>query len=644
MIVARQLRYLLRRSIRLMVIVVVLISVAYTGLTPTPTSSQTGTDLLPEVNAMTIWSGAGERLLHPRVGPDGNVYFTDDGRGSIGRLNPETDQITAWRLPHDSRLNGLSIDPLGNVYYVDQDGRIGRLAPDTNTITEWTIPFTNEDRPVHIAAVGLNLFFTLRNDLIGMLDPGNNTFMGWKPPIGRRPSDIYPGPQGFLYFSGGDSSTIGRLNPATNEMTEWKIGVDLGLTGVFIDQGGLVFFAQGREGTKSIIGMLDPTTNKLAEWRLPTAGGEALHVKTTASGLAFYTLRKAGKVGVVDTSQAGVERTLEPAVLKQRVEPIVMQQVPVTNVVSPTVFQADRVELAIQSKTTRDNIVEWTIPSPHDKPHDFSIGGGFFVLQTGSIAQLKPNPLAFGYDLEVSPERLEVVSGDTSSYTVTVTLVQGKPQPVALQVLDLPAGLAASFQPDSVEASVDGVTSRLTVTADPDTQGSFALVVAAEGAEIVKSRVVSLAVTAPPAFDFDLRVSPRTQELVPEGSAQYTVALTLLQGKPQEVSLDALNPPLGLEASFEPASVVPTLDGAVSTLTVTAGPDMQPGLSIVVRGEGGEIARHGVVNLALPPQGDQIPGYLFLIIALLVAIAVIEAILIVILAGRSRRRRDSRRT
>jgi len=88
--------------------------------------------------ALSSYSGAGmagytlSALSRPAricAGPDGNIWFTDLGTNSIGRLEPESGTITLFPVPTAlAAVNGITAGPDGNVWFTEYlAGKIGRI-------------------------------------------------------------------------------------------------------------------------------------------------------------------------------------------------------------------------------------------------------------------------------------------------------------------------------------------------------------------------------------------------------------------------------------------------------------------------------------------------------------------------------------
>jgi streptogramin lyase len=129
------------------------------------------------------------------AGPDGNVWFTENVGGRIGRITP-TGEITEFPVSglDRPRFYGITAGPDGNIWFTygqqfSSDG-IGRITP-TGEITVFPLP---------------------------LVDIGDGTVSG------ASPSGITAGPDGNLWFTEVTANGIGRITP-TGEITEFFAGI-----------------------------------------------------------------------------------------------------------------------------------------------------------------------------------------------------------------------------------------------------------------------------------------------------------------------------------------------------------------------------------------------------------------------------------
>jgi hypothetical protein len=178
------------------------------------------------------------------------------------------------------------------------------------------------------------------------------------------------------------------------------------------------------------------------------------------------------------------------------------------------------------------------------------------------------------YTLTVSPSPATVAAGDTATYTVTVTSVNGFSGEVSLALSGLPAsGAGYSFAPPMISGGAG--TSTLTLTTPGSVSpGTYGLTITATSGSISHTVPLDLIITPPP--DFDVSAAPGSASTSPGGAVSYIVTVGAVNGFTGDVSL-ALS---GLPASkagwtFAP----PTITGGAgtSTLTVTTAGSLAPG-------------------------------------------------------------------
>ena len=115
------------------------------------------------------------------AGPDGNMWFTQQGANGIGRITP-SGAITEFTIPTTSTvIQGIAAGPDGNMWFTQSSSNeIGRITP-SGAITEFPIP-TASSGPRGIAAgPDGNLWFTQQSvNKIGRITSGMS-------PADRRP-------------------------------------------------------------------------------------------------------------------------------------------------------------------------------------------------------------------------------------------------------------------------------------------------------------------------------------------------------------------------------------------------------------------------------------------------------------------------
>lgn len=121
-------------------------------------------------------------------GPDGNLWFTESGRGTIGRITPNG-TITEFPLEwQDSQPYGITVGADGNLWFTERiRNQIGRITTQ-GQITEYIVPTPNA-QPWDITALpNGDLWFTEENvDQVGVIHPATGAIDEYPTGIGQFP-------------------------------------------------------------------------------------------------------------------------------------------------------------------------------------------------------------------------------------------------------------------------------------------------------------------------------------------------------------------------------------------------------------------------------------------------------------------------
>ena len=146
------------------------------------------------------------------LGPDGNLWFTNNEHTSIGRITP-AGVISTFPGTSGSSVSfprAITAGPDGNMWFTSGDATedrsaIGRITP-AGVI--WTCPRLGGDQP-HAIAAGPdgNLWFTERESVQRITPSGVITSFSTAG-TGSALFGITSGPDGNMWFAGSDSDTI----------------------------------------------------------------------------------------------------------------------------------------------------------------------------------------------------------------------------------------------------------------------------------------------------------------------------------------------------------------------------------------------------------------------------------------------------
>ena len=185
---------------------------------------------------------AGESPTNIASGPDGNLWFTELFRSSIGRITPAggvtvfSEGITPMPPYSMGGLLAVAAGPDGNVWFTEGErDKVGRITP-SGVVTEFSQGITPGSFTGAIAAgPDGNLWFTEnRVNQIGRITPSGvvTEFSDGITPGGLQGTglgDIAAGPDGNLWFAE-PGNRIGRITPS-GVVTEFPLDIDLGSPG-----------------------------------------------------------------------------------------------------------------------------------------------------------------------------------------------------------------------------------------------------------------------------------------------------------------------------------------------------------------------------------------------------------------------------
>jgi len=173
-----------------------------------------------------------------------------------------------------------------------------------------------------------------------------------------------------------------------------------------------------------------------------------------------------------------------------------------------------------------------------------------YLATSGSSAASNAKP---DLSVQVAPASQTVTRGQSVSYTVSVTPVNGFTGTVSLTAAGLPGGASAGFSPASLAITTAAATSTLTVsTTATATLGNATFTITATSGKVSASVSATLSVNAALSSSLSISASPSTVTMAPGATAVYTLQLTR-QNFTDAVSLSVYGGlPTGASASFSP--------------------------------------------------------------------------------------------
>ena len=251
---------------------------------------------------------------------DGGVWYTAQGTGELGWLDPETGETLHIPLGDGSRPHGVIVDPEGTPWITDGGlNAIIAVDPSTHEITIFPLPDTSGDVNLNTAVFDSegSLWFTGQQGVVARMDPASGEMVVFPAPGGTGPYGITFTPDGDVFYaslagsylaevstdgeftvhdpptadqgarrvwtdsqsrvwvSEWNSGNVSRFDPATGEWATWELPGDAATYAVYVDDQDIVWLSDF--GSNSLV-RFDPTTEAFTSYPLPHNPGDVRQI------------------------------------------------------------------------------------------------------------------------------------------------------------------------------------------------------------------------------------------------------------------------------------------------------------------------------------------------------------------------------
>ena len=212
----------------------------------------------------------GSRAHDVAPAPDGSVWYTAQGTGELGRLDPSTGRTRHTKLGDGAAPHGVIIGPDGAPWITDGGlNAIVRVDPQTEDIRRFPLPADRQRANLNTATFDRRgvLWFTGQGGVYGRLDPRTARLDVFDAPRGRGPYGIATAPDGSVYYASLAGSHIARINLENGAATVIEPPTrDQGARRVWADSQGRIWVSYWNAAR---IGVYDPGNSRWREWRTP---------------------------------------------------------------------------------------------------------------------------------------------------------------------------------------------------------------------------------------------------------------------------------------------------------------------------------------------------------------------------------------
>ena len=236
------------------------------GTAPDGTSSTTALS----IREYRVPVGSGPHDVAPAR--DGGVWYTAQGSGELGWLDPKTGETRHVALGDGSAPHGVIVGPDGAPWITDGGlNAIVRVDPKTRRVRRFPLPASSGHANLNTAVFDRRgvLWFTGQSGIYGRLDPRVGKVRVFRAPRGAGPYGITTTPSGAVYYASLAGSYLGRIDTARSTVRVLQPPTrGQGARRAWSDSRGRIWVSEWNAGK---VAVYSPATGRWREWRLPGA-------------------------------------------------------------------------------------------------------------------------------------------------------------------------------------------------------------------------------------------------------------------------------------------------------------------------------------------------------------------------------------
>ena len=213
---------------------------------------------------------AGSRPHDVAPAPDGTVWYTAQGAGALGRLDPSTGDTRHVELGDGSAPHGVIVGPDGAPWVTDSGlNAIVRVDPGSLDVRRFPLPAGSPNANLNTAVFDRDgvLWFTGQAGYYGRLRPEAGSLDLFEAPRGRGPYGITVTPSGDIYYASLAGNHIARVDTRSGQAEVIEPPTSgQGARRVWSDSAGRVWVSEWNAGQ---VAVFDPGARSWREWPLP---------------------------------------------------------------------------------------------------------------------------------------------------------------------------------------------------------------------------------------------------------------------------------------------------------------------------------------------------------------------------------------
>ena len=207
------------------------------------------------------------------IGPDGAPWITDGGLNAIVRVDPLTEELRVYPLPIDSNygnLNTATFDHNGILWFTGQSGIYGRLDPQVGKIEVFQAPRGPGPYGISTTTNGTVYYSSLAGSYVARINLESGNISVLEPPTADQGARrVWPDSQGRIWVSEWNAGQLAVYNPITGEWKEWRLPGDNPMPyAVYVDEKDAVWLSDF--GANALV-RFNPTDDTFEVFTLPSS-------------------------------------------------------------------------------------------------------------------------------------------------------------------------------------------------------------------------------------------------------------------------------------------------------------------------------------------------------------------------------------
>jgi virginiamycin B lyase len=224
--------------------------------------------------------GAGSAPHGVIVGPDGAPWITDSGLNAIVRVDPRTRRVRRYPLPASAgyaNLNTATFDRRGVLWFTGQSGVYGRLDPRKGGPRVFRAPGGTGPYGITTTPSGVVYYVSLAGNYLGRVDVRSGKATVLRPPTRNQGARrAWSDSRGRIWISEWNAGKVGTYDPRTRRWREWRLpGASPMAYAVFVDDQDIVWLSDF--GANALV-RFDPKTARFTRVTLPTANANVRQI------------------------------------------------------------------------------------------------------------------------------------------------------------------------------------------------------------------------------------------------------------------------------------------------------------------------------------------------------------------------------